>query len=284
MACPRCGADSTSLLPAAGGRAVCRRCGASVIVSGAEPAAAATVVVQRRRAPVATIVLLVVVVLFSGLFLTGRVLVRAFEAYMRREECDRQLHKISVALRSYADENSVYPPAVNRDASGRPLHSWRVLILPHLGKDEEALYKEYHFDEPWDGPHNRELANRMPEAYRCPEDPGAGDSHTSYVAIADGATDEFAAYPTGGSNAPPKKPPMTQYLVVESADSGINWMEPKDITLGSNGQPDTPLPDHFGYHVGGSLALKEDDEKVVLPDEQLAKAIVTKPPPPAAGK
>ncbi|HWB09123.1 MAG TPA: DUF1559 domain-containing protein [Pirellulales bacterium] len=277
MACPRCGADSTSLLPAVGGRTVCRRCGASVVTAGAEPAASATVVEQRRRAPVATIVLLIVVVLFSCLYLGGRIAIRALEARMRRDECERQLHKISVALQNYADENGVYPPAVTRDATGRPLHSWRVLILPHLEKADAELHKEYHYDEPWDGPHNRELASRMPGTYRCPEDPGAGDSYTSYVAIVDGATGEFAAYPAGGSNAPPKKTPMTKYLVVESAESGINWMEPKDITLGSNGQPTNPLPDHFGYHVGGSLALKEDDEKVVLPDDQVAKAIVAKP-------
>ena len=285
MACPRCGADGASLLPAAGGRAVCRRCGTSVVYDAARGDVAVGVVVRRAGPPVLTLVLLGVVVLLAGLYLVGRIAFRAMEARMRRHECEEQLHKISVALRNYVDENSVYPPAITRDASGRPLHSWRVLILPYLEKEDAALHKEYRYDEPWDGPHNRELANRMPAAYRCPEDPGALDSYTSYVAIVDGTTGEFAAYPTGGSNAPPKKPPMTDLLVVASADSGINWMEPKDITLGPNGKPDAPLPDHFGYHVGGSVALKEDDDKVVLTDAELAKAIVTAPkPPPATGK
>lgn len=248
------------------------------MVAGDEPAVGATVVARRARPPVALLVLLALIVLFSGLYLAGRIAFRAIEARVRRDQCEQQLHKISVALQNYADENSVFPPAVIRDAEGRPMHSWRVLILPHLEKHDAELHKEYRYDEPWDGPHNRELADRMPSAYRCPEDPGALDSYTSYVAIIDGATGEFAAYPTGGSNAPPKKPPMSKYLVVESADSGINWMEPKDITLGQNGKLTAPLPDHFGYHVGGSVALAEDDEKDVLTDEELKEAIVTAPP------
>ena len=42
----------------------------------------------------------------------------------------------------------------------------RVLILPHLGDDEAALFKEFRLDEPWDGPHNRTLLDRMPKAVR----------------------------------------------------------------------------------------------------------------------
>jgi hypothetical protein len=268
-------------MPATGGRAVCRRCGTSVAVAGAEPAVAASVVERPRRSLVVPLVSLTVVVLLAGLFLTGRILVRAIEARMHRDECAGRLHNISVALQNYADQNSVYPPAIIRDAQGRPLHSWRVLILPQLGKEYEKLHEEYRYDEPWDGPHNRELASRMPAAYRCPEDPGALDSCTSYLGIVDGTTGEFAAYPTNGSNAPPKKTPMTAYLVVESAESGVNWMEPKDITLGPNSQPAAPLPAHFGYHVGGSLVVDEDGETTALTDEQLSKAIVT-PPAPAA--
>jgi hypothetical protein len=278
MSCPRCGAVSDELMRASGGRAVCRRCGASVSLTNGQSAVTATVVDRRRRSPVVPLLLVAVIVLFTAVYLGGRIVYRIFEARIRREMCAAQLHKITVALQNYANDNGVYPPAIIRDAQGRPVHSWRVLILPHLGKDEEELHKEYHYDEPWDGPHNRELANRMPAAYRCPEDPSASDSNTSYLAIVDIATGEFAAYPTGGSSAPPKKPPMTAYLVVESAESGINWMEPSDITLGASGQPDKPLPAHFGYHVGGGLVVAEDGLTSVLPDEELAKAIVAVPP------
>lgn len=281
MSCPRCGADSGELLPTSGGRATCRRCGAGVLLAEPDQPHAAAVIPRRRTMPIFALVLLVLIVLVTGAGLALRSAFRAFDARMRREVCAQQLHKLAVALQNYADENSVYPPAIVRDAKGKPMHSWRVLILPYLGKDEEELHKEYHYDEPWNGPRNHELAGRMPAAYRCPEDPGALDFQTSYVAIVDAATGDFAAYPTGGSNAPPKKPPMTAYLVVEMAESGINWLEPKDLALAANSQPVNPLPTQFGYHIGGSMAVDADGATIVLPHEEMATAISAKPPAPA---
>ncbi|HET6883902.1 MAG TPA: DUF1559 domain-containing protein [Pirellulales bacterium] len=277
MSCPRCGAESGELLPASGGRATCRRCGASVSLGEPEQALPAVVVRRRRGPPLLALVLIALLVLVTGAGMALRVLFRALEARMHRAACEQQLHKLAVALQNYADEHNVYPPAVVRDAQGNPLHSWRVLILPQLGQEEEKLHKEYHYDEPWNGPHNRELASRMPAAYRCPEDPGALDFQTSYLAIVDGATGDFAAYPTSGSTAPPKKPPLTAYLVVEYAESGVNWMEPRDVTLGANGQPDQPLPEQFGYHVGGGVAVDAAGATIVLPHDQMARALVTPP-------
>ena len=37
----------------------------------------------------------------------------------------------------------------------QPPVSWRVLVLPYV--EEEALYKQYHFDEPWDSENNKKL-------------------------------------------------------------------------------------------------------------------------------
>jgi hypothetical protein len=45
-----------------------------------------------------------------------------------------------------------------------PPHSWRVAILPLVGHAD--LYREYHFDEPWNSQHNLKLADRMPSIYK----------------------------------------------------------------------------------------------------------------------
>ena len=47
--------------------------------------------------------------------------------------------------------------------SGRELLSWRVFLLPYLG--EEALYKQFRLNEPWDSPHNRTLVDKMPAVF-----------------------------------------------------------------------------------------------------------------------
>src|SRR5262245_23624397 len=65
------------------------------------------------------------------------------------------LRQIGIAVHEYIDHWKCFPPAYLADAAGRPAHSWRVLLLPYLGYEE--LYKQYDFNEPWDGPNNSRL-------------------------------------------------------------------------------------------------------------------------------
>lgn len=73
----------------------------------------------------------------------------------RRVSCLNNLRHIELALHNYHNAHGCFPPAYIVDESGRPMHSWRVL-LPYL--EQEALYDQYDFSEPWDGPNNRKLA------------------------------------------------------------------------------------------------------------------------------
>ena len=81
-------------------------------------------------------------------------------------DCKANLRVIGLALQSYHASYGCYPPAYTTDVTGRPMHSWRALILPYAG--EEALFQTYRLDEPWDGPNNSRLAGRMPAVYGCP--------------------------------------------------------------------------------------------------------------------
>jgi hypothetical protein len=69
-----------------------------------------------------------------------------------RDYCRRQLRHIAIALQNYHDVHGQLPPAYLPDSRGRPMHSWRVLLLPFL--EMQALYDQYDFNEPWDGPNN----------------------------------------------------------------------------------------------------------------------------------
>ena len=144
----------------------------------------------------------------------------------RTRQCRNNLKMIALGLQNYADIYGCFPPAYLADASGKPMHSWRVLILPYI--EQKALYDLYDFNEPWDGPHNRLLATKIPSWLQCPSDPAlAGTADTSYVAITgpqtiwDGDTPAvFDSICDGTSNT---------LAVVEIANSGINWMEPRDL-------------------------------------------------------
>jgi hypothetical protein len=86
-----------------------------------------------------------------------------------RDAADRitcNLGGLRIALYNYQDTHGGLPPAILHDKDGRPLHSWRVLILPFI--EETQLYEEFRLDEPWDSPHNLALLQRMPKTYGEP--------------------------------------------------------------------------------------------------------------------
>lgn len=75
-------------------------------------------------------------------------------------QCRNNLRQIAVALRNYWDSDGSYPPAVTRDDTGRPMPSWRLLIMPYL--DCSGTYDAYKLEEAWNSPSNRRLLAKRP--------------------------------------------------------------------------------------------------------------------------
>jgi prepilin-type processing-associated H-X9-DG protein len=140
--------------------------------------------------------------------------------------CNNHLKQLGIALLNYESVYKSFPPAYVADADGKPMHSWRVLLLPFL--ERQDVYKKYDFNEPWNGPHNRQLAGEMDSVFRCPE--ATGDSQeTSYVAVVGSDTGWPGATPIKIRDM--KDGPSKTIAIVEVANSGINWMEPRDLKL-----------------------------------------------------
>jgi hypothetical protein len=125
-----------------------------------------------------TLVLFIVLCLGPALLLPAVGMAR--EA-ARRAQCRNNLKQIGVALQNYHAAWNSFPPPYTVDSNGRPLLSWRVLILPYL--NQQDVYDEFHLDEPWDSPHNRELTRLMLDVFTCPSDENAMPFATNYVAI-----------------------------------------------------------------------------------------------------
>jgi len=100
---------------------------------------------------------------------------------LRIEGCKADLEYIRDALQQYHEKHGCYPPAYLAGADGKPMHSWRVLILPNLRMQD--LYDKYDFKEPWNGPNNRKLAtSRAADIYWC-RDADRGTGMTNYLAV-----------------------------------------------------------------------------------------------------
>ena len=111
------------------------------------------------------------------------------------------------------------------------MHSWRVLLLPYL--ECKALYARYDFDEPWNAPKNRRLAKFIPDCFRCPMDTGGDPTMTSYLAVVGPEAAWRGAQPHGIRDF--KDGSSCTITIVEVTDSGVNWMEPCDISLDEAG-------------------------------------------------
>jgi hypothetical protein len=133
------------------------------------------------------------------------------------------LHLIALAMRKYHDQEKTLPPAAKCGAQSQPLLSWRVLILPYLGQD--ALYKRFRLDEPWDSPANKPLAALAPDVYKPPE--GLADGKTCYL-VPVGLGTPF--YEKTGILLSQIVSPATTILVVEAdADRATVWTQPEDL-------------------------------------------------------
>lgn len=136
------------------------------------------------------------------------------------------LKQIGLALHNYHEEHGCFPPAYVADAHGRPIHSWRVLILPWL--EQKSVYDRYRFDEPWDGPNNRTLHDLVVSTYVCPSHPRQGHA-TSYAAVLGPETAWQGTEPVRLERVV-DGPGQTIHLVEVSTPS-IHWMEPRDLAF-----------------------------------------------------
>jgi hypothetical protein len=231
-------------------------------------------------------------ILLGPLLMDGSEILKALrggsEAH-RKADCQNHLKRIGLALQNYLSVYGTFPPAYIADSHGRLMHSWRVLILPYAEKwDNSSHYQEiydaYDFSEPWDGPDNRRLLERMPDIYRCPSDSYAPPGTTNYVAVIGNET----AWPFSASRAASEFTDglATTLLVVETTDRNIPWLAPIDLDF-TYFDPRINPPSKYGIasqHAarqrwpGGAMALIADgavryfDDKT---DPALIRALLT---------
>jgi prepilin-type processing-associated H-X9-DG protein len=202
--------------------------------------------------------------------------VTAARAKSLKAKSAERLELIAQAMLAYHREHGNFHPAYIADEKGKPKHSWRVLILPQLG--EKSLYQQYDFNQPWDSPTNMALVGRMPDVYASPGDSDATSLfNTSYLVVV-GPESIFQGTKSVSLDEI-KDGPGSTILVVECTNSGITWLEPKDLnakTMGYsiNGSPSSSAADCIrSHHPGGANVVFADERTRFLTDDMPAEYV-----------
>jgi hypothetical protein len=130
-------------------------------------------------------------------------------------------------MHTYASENGArLPAAAVFDKDGKPLLSWRVLILPYI--EQDALYKEFHLDEPWDSDHNKKLLEKMPPLYGFGDENAANNHETHYQGfVGKGAFFDGMK----GIQVNDIRDGMSNTIMVVEAKRAVPWSKPERHTL-----------------------------------------------------
>jgi hypothetical protein len=210
------------------------------------------------------------IAVFLCVFLTAIPAIQKAREAANRAQTANNLRLIGQAMQQYLSIHGSFPPASVYGHDGKPLYSWRVLLLPYL--KQEKLYEQFRLDEPWDSPHNIRLLSQMPRVYRHPGDPAGESSHTVYQAI----VGKGAAFE--GSRGLERRDftdGISRTILVAEAAQAVPWSKPADLIY----SPDGPLPRFGERSSDGFSALFADGSYQMIPRETrepILRALLTR--------
>ena len=167
---------------------------------------------------------LIITLLFvAGAFALLYPAVQAAREAGRRVACTPDM--IRFALDNYHDRFGSFPPAYTTDAEGKPLHSWRTLVVLNSYHPELDI----RLDEPWDSEHNSQFHDKLTRFHGLfcesrPEESAKGLSHYRMII----GPDTISNGPNSTKFSDITKDKGEVLLVVETS-VGVPWMKPEDL-------------------------------------------------------
>jgi len=161
------------------------------------------------------------------------------------------LRQIGLACLNYESANMKFPgnTTKKRDGESENRFSWRVHILPFI--EQNNLYEQIRFDEPWDSEHNKTLMEQMPNVYKSPGSK-AEVGMTVYRGFGEGGVLEgdddqevgFGNISDGSSNT----------ILVQEVDEALAtpWMKPECLEI-----EEAVLESIFGKHKARNVVLSD---------------------------
>jgi hypothetical protein len=197
--------------------------------------------------------------------------VQAAREAARRTQAANNLKQIGLAFHNYHAAYKKWPSNIVDD-DGEPLLSWRVQILPFL--EQQALYEQFHLDEPWDSEHNLKLSEMVLPVYTDPSAITLPGYTVFQACIGEG----LAFDPQDDSAIRDMTDGTSNTIMVVETDSSVAvpWSAPDDVELDLD---DRLLPKMGHSHQGGFQVLLGDGAVRFIThtiDQDLFRALLTR--------
>jgi len=251
--CPHCGKQFSVADQYAGQTGPCAACGKPITIP--LPGGGYAYAPQAGTTGGGGGMLVLVIAILGCLFVCGGIgvalllpAIQAAREAARRAQSSNNLKQIGLALHNYHDTFGCFPPAVVTDDDGKLLYSGRVLLLPFL--NQEAMYNQFDKSKAWNSPENVALSQTVIPIFVDPSSANSPVGQTDYLfvtgkrAIFEADTRIRMADVTDGLS--------NTLAIVEVKNSGVNWAEPRDLTIGQ------PMSLPAGNHPGGNNVLFGD--------------------------
>lgn len=169
-----------------------------------------------------------------GLFLPA---VQQARDAARKMQMTNNFKWCALAMQNFESVNRTFPTACTVDAKGKPLHSWRVQLLPFLEQNE--LYSQIRLDEPWDSEWNQQFHDQCPKVFQMPDAANSSDASIGVIVGKDCIFEPVTEKGQKGTAIDEITDGASNTILLVSCPP-VCWMDPSgDLTLEDALNPET---------------------------------------------
>ena len=172
---------------------------------------------------------------------------------------ENNLRQLALSMHSCNDVHRRLPaPGFSQGLNvknSKPLLSWRVAILPYI--EEDQLYRQFKLDEPWNGPNNIKLLERMPRVFQPLGGQNKKPGHT-YLQFVTGPGTLFPTSTTEVAIPRSFRDGTSNTIIIVEAAEPVEWTKPADLNIDVANVAQGTVPKLGGFSPNGFYAALAD--------------------------